>query len=124
MRYRLRTLLIVMTAIGAAFGWIALQYRIVTYRKAVALQLNERGDSVVRPGIAWGESEEREAEGDKSRRVSTFRRWLGDENVEAIFLHNADQDSREAIEAFPEANIYLVPRPIHDPRRAVPKTPG
>ena len=109
MRYRLRTLLIVLTAIGAAFGWIAWQYRIVTHRKAVARQLNERGVSVVRPGIAWGESEERLAEGDKSRRISTFRRWLGDENVEAIFLHNADQDGREARRDFPEANIYLAP---------------
>ena len=109
MRYRLRTLLIVLTAIGAAFGWIGWQYRIVAHRKAVARMLEARGDTVIWEGVGWGENVERWVEGDKSRNVSTLRRWLGDENADSIFIHGAEQNTRAAIEAFPEADFYLPP---------------
>ena len=50
-------------------------------------------------------------EGDKSRRVSPIRRWMGDENIETITFYDFGTPKRLIIEAFPEADIYLCHRP-------------
>ena len=124
MRYRLRTLMLLLAVVGVALAWIAGQYRIVSHRKSVARQLENRGDLVVWEDSVLNEPVILIVRGDKSRRVNTVRRWLGDENVDAILIINASEDNRTPIEAFPEADVYLhdlgaAHVPFHDPRRAV-----
>jgi|GEM_PF-6483283 Vesicle coat complex, various subunits len=105
MRYRLRTLLLVVTIVCIALGWIALQMRIVVKRQECARLLYENnGGMVISEGTALSASFEIVMEGDKSRRVSLVRRWLGDENAEAIFFSNRFDST--VLELFPEADVW------------------
>jgi hypothetical protein len=109
MRYRLRTLLIVVAAIGSGLGWIGWQQRIVTARRAESSRLEQCGEGL----IAWEdepgfhENIELFIEGDDSRRISAVRRWLGDRNAEELLFLNSASKKRKAIDLFPEADIYF-----------------
>jgi hypothetical protein len=108
-RYRLRTLLIGLTAIGGCLGWLSWQKRIVANRNVVSRQLEqEKFEALVIwewEGDSCGEPVKLIVEGDQSRRVSVIRKWLGDENVQSIVLA-PHIDFRPITNSFPEADVY------------------
>jgi hypothetical protein len=105
MRFSLRTLLIVVLVAGLGLAWIASQYRIVAERRTIRNAL-EGDEAAFYHGVP-GERCERYIEGDKLRRPSQFRLWLGDETVDSILFHDIEAPKRDAVHAFPEADIYF-----------------
>ena len=108
MRYNLKGVFVFLSCIAVTTCWVGWQYRIVTERRAIcrALMGNDEG-TVIFEGTGWGENFERIVEADESRRINIVRRWLGDENAQAIVFNSAASPKRLAIEAFPEANVYI-----------------
>ena len=108
LRYKLRTLLIVVVIVALPLVWVGSQYRIVTARRAIRADLE--GSDRPTATFYYGEPSEnctRHIEGDRARRPSRFRLWLGDEQVDSILFDEVDAPKRAAIEAFPEADIYF-----------------
>jgi hypothetical protein len=106
MRYHLRTLLATLTVIGGCLGWVTWQQRIVVERRSISRQLVERDEAVVIwEGVGWGESVNLIVAGDPSTRVSVIRRWLGDENAQAMVLIE-EIEIGPIVASFPEADIY------------------
>lgn len=105
-RYKLRTLLIVLAIVATASGWVGSQFRTVATRRAIIRGLEERGDVILytqTPKIG-----KRLVEGDRSKGVSSLRRWLGDENETGILFLEESTSRQAAIWAFPEADIYVL----------------
>jgi hypothetical protein len=106
-RYSLRTLFAGIVVVGVALAWIGWQIRMVSVRREMSDWLdNNHHGYVYWSGAIFSENSERLVEGDKSRRVSLFRRWLGDRDADIVLFYSADSPKRAVIEAFPEADIY------------------
>jgi hypothetical protein len=98
-QFRLRTLMIVVTLLAVACGYIGSQEQIVGQRRAwyVEHPCNfSNGARVI-------------ACGDKAQSPGLMRRWLGDIANDAIPLplNSTPDDRRRAIELFPEAVVVL-----------------
>jgi hypothetical protein len=107
MRYRLRTLLLLMAVISIGLGWFTFQWRVLTKRQAIMQQC---GDYVfVEKDMLWWERSplERIVEGDKSPRVGRVRRWMGDRELGSVIVFRPTSPKPSAVEAFPEADFYL-----------------
>lgn len=107
--FSLRMLLAILTVTCGLLGWTGWQSRMVAHRKTVARSLEARYGTDFR--ILWEDTEFSEGTellvaGNKAKRISWFRRWLGDKNAQAL-LFNHLPVTNDAREAFPEADICM-----------------
>jgi hypothetical protein len=126
MRYRLRTLLLLLAVFATGLGWITSQWRVVAKRQAIMQQC---GDYVfVEKGMLWWERNplERIIEGDQSRRVGGVRRWMGDREIGSVMVFRPASANPSAAEAFLKriftsqtTRFEQAHVPLHHPRRAV-----
>lgn len=108
---RLFLLLLLGTLVGGA--WTGWQARIVMHRKAIGRAIEHRHSSVFWITPTFRENSDLFLKGfklvrpgDQSTRISWLRRLLGDQDADAI-LFGARNLDREAMDAFPEADIYV-----------------
>src|SRR5689334_17935175 len=110
-RFKLRTLLLVVAVIATVLGWLTSEARIVAKRNDIRRRLDAKLDGVFCKPLPDEKfpALERFIEGDKSRRVSWVRRWMGDDNKWPATLFGGDVPNyaREVVEAFPECDIYF-----------------
>ena len=106
MRFRLRTLMIVLAIVAAVLSWVGHEGRIVTKRRSLMSGLQGRMQVYLLSEAPKGVK--LVAKGNKSRGVSSLRRWLGDEDETVILFLSPFTERQEAIEAFPEADIYVL----------------
>jgi hypothetical protein len=102
-----RTVLIVIALVVAfGLGWLGWQAQIVRHRQAVRKQINANGgygmsDGFLPPAFVLVRAADRDCG------ISKIRRMLGDEEMPSIvFGDPLTAADREAINAFPEANVY------------------
>jgi hypothetical protein len=106
LRYTLSTLLIGISILAGLLGWIARERSVVANRLAICRELEERDIDVLWEGDVCSDPVELCFPGNKSRRIGFLRRWLGDKNADAVLIINLPAP-RSAVEAFPEADIFL-----------------
>ena len=111
-RFSLRTLFVALTIAGIALGWLAWQANIVRHREQMRAQIEAAGGAIFFDSVDWMHSPDvRELrKGDYQLQVSAIRRWLGDRRIGFIgFNRQLTEADRQAIEAFPEAQVHGVP---------------
>ena len=108
MRYKLRTLMVMVTIVACGLGWIAAQKRIVDKRQTCARLLYERGDGIVvlADAVKSEHTYKIERNGDQSCRISAVRRWLGDHKAEAILFFGSERIDPSVVHEFPEADVW------------------
>jgi hypothetical protein len=102
-RYSLRTLFVVVTAVCCWLGW---QAKMVNDRRAMRNDIEESGGKF--PSFLSGNIEPIQ-EGDQSFALSSIRRWLGDEELPAIYFPRRPASAIDIARAryFPEATAFI-----------------
>jgi hypothetical protein len=112
-RFSLRTLFVVLTVAGGVIGWISWQWNIVHHRRAMRAMLEANGATFFVANIAWRRPSskiETIQSVDRAYKISSIRRWFGDEFVDMIaFNRKLTAQERLAIKAFPESDIKAIP---------------
>ncbi|HEY2837996.1 MAG TPA: hypothetical protein VGJ26_02525 [Pirellulales bacterium] len=103
---------VAVTLLAIPLGWLAWQERLVRNRQAMRRQIEQSGGAVFVQDMDWlssGESRTIRA-GNYGSKVSSLRRWLGDERADFIcFDRQLTDEDRRAISAFSEAEITAIP---------------
>jgi alpha-D-ribose 1-methylphosphonate 5-triphosphate synthase subunit PhnL len=97
-QFRLRTLLIGVTLLAVACGYVASKAKIVRDRSEWRINAPPKSSYPVKPIIF---------QGDPAQRPNVIRRWLGDVAIDMIDLppSTPDKDIRTTVTLFPEAAI-------------------
>ena len=98
-QFSLRTLLIVVTLLGAAFGYVASQDQIIRKREALANEVWRESPRGLVYGVQWIPSMDG---------IPWVRRWLGDKRYDLVILRDAtasDDVMERYRQAFPEAKV-------------------
>jgi hypothetical protein len=95
-----RTVLLVITLVAATgLGWLGWQFQIVSHRRAMLERLEE--SATMKCDVP-----------DPRSNLLTIRQLLGDEQISSIRFHSEPTAAdREAIGAFPEAEVWGAPDP-------------
>ena len=103
-QFRLRTLMIGVTLLAVACGYVGWQAKIVRERTAWLSTIRDRGGNVVTVQMVGLYFKLRE-------RISSFREWLGDTAIQGMQLPtDTKADDVDRIKsAFPESDITLRP---------------
>jgi hypothetical protein len=100
MRFRLRTLLVIMTVLSITFAWLGINYRLVLQRRPYFARFNDH-DFALRSAILRPP---------EPSQITWIRRWLGDHAVSTLLYDpGADElgeDFRRVRTLFPEARIW------------------
>jgi hypothetical protein len=101
-QFRLRSLLIVVTAASLAFGWVAGEAHVVQERKAMQKSIDEGGGACVANDVRSSS-----AGNSRVEEPPMLRRLLGDTKVATIFLprKTSEQDMQRIKTLFPSAGL-------------------
>jgi hypothetical protein len=109
-QFRLRTLLIVVTLLAVLLGYVGRQAEIVRARKSwFGAHKSWFNSRFSRSAVIFNFGTETLVHGDSSKAPSLLRRWIGDDDIKSIDVHQEPVTSELADMKFlfPEADIRL-----------------
>jgi hypothetical protein len=114
-RFRLRALLLVVTAIALVLGWEA---NAVEKRRAATREIESHGGTVFKwqptsalmPSAGYCGTCAATCANRPELRVSMLRSWLGDKPIESVVVYTA-ADTALAQRVFPEAEVHCIDEP-------------
>jgi uncharacterized SAM-binding protein YcdF (DUF218 family) len=112
-QFSLATLFVLVTLCAIFFGWLAREWEIVRHRKVLLGQIEASDANVFTGGQATFKHSpviKIVRHGDHAFRISKLRQRFGDTSVtDILFRRQLTDADREAVKAFPDADIYAIP---------------